>query len=457
MERKQERLLFLFIISVLLIVIVNLYIGSSANVKTESVNSTITDSAIIKEVENLIEQNYYIDPPSKSEILEGAARGMVASLNDPFSNYATKKELSERQQMLAHKYGGIGAYISIENNMPVVIRLIPNSPAKKYGLLPGDIILEVNSETTKGLDLEQVTSRIKGDPGTIVNLTIQRQGVEKPFIIKITREIIKLSMLKSTSITKDIFYLKIEDFGENIANNVKNELINASKKYKGVVIDLRGNPGGYLSEVIQLLDYFFSNKLLVYTKGRNKNFEEKYVSSKQKLISDSLKIIVLVDGGTASAAEIFTAVMKDYNRAIIIGEKTFGKGVVQQVFELKDGSALFLTISQYFSPKGYVIHKNGIEPDIKAEYYQYSDNELATISILERKGILFQYIQKFGTNNKDILYNEIKKLLKQEKLYLSDTSIKYLVSQLMQFYGEEKIFDLEFDYPLQKAIDQFNN
>ncbi len=449
MDRKQERLLFLFIISILIIVILNFTANPSTNYKLNSQNT------ILNQVEKVINDNYYIEPPVKSDLLEGAAKGMVSMLNDPFSSYVTKKELEQRQQSLAHKYGGIGAYISIEENMPIILRLIPDSPAKRSGLLPGDVILEVDDQSTKGLELEQVTTRIKGQEGTIVTLKIQRQGYEQPLIIKIKREIIKLSMVKTSELTKNIFYIKIEDFGDNTANTVKDELLKAVKKYKGAVIDLRGNPGGYLSEVIQLLDYFFKDKLLVYTKGRNTKYDEKYMASAQQIIPDDFKIVILVDGNTASAAEIFTGVMKDYNRAIIIGEKTFGKGVVQQVFPLTDGSAIFLTISQYFTPKGYIIHKNGIEPNILSTYYQYADNELVAISMLEKKGILYQYIQKYGTQNKEILYKEIKKLLTQEKLFLSDLSIKFLVSQLMQYYGEEKIFDLEFDYPLQKAIDQF--
>ncbi len=450
MDRSKERLLFIFIIAVLIIVIINLSINNSYQLQTDSFNNLI-----LKEVEGIINQNFYIEPPKTEELMEGAAKGMVASLNDPFSSYVTKKELLERQQSLSHKYGGIGAYISLENNLPVIVKLIPNSPAKKYGLLPGDIILEVNNESTMGLELDQVTDRIKGEPGTIVKLKIQRAGKEETFLKEIKRETIKLVMVKSAELTKDIFYIKIEDFGENTSNLVKDQLLSSVKKYKGAIIDLRGNPGGYLSEVIQLLDYFFSDKLLVYTQGRNKKFEEKYYASAQKIIPDNFKIVILVDGNTASAAEIFTAVMKDYNRAKIIGEKTFGKGVVQQVFELKDGSAVFLTISQYFSPKGYVIHKNGIMPDIVSKYYQYSDKELATITLLEKKGILYQYIQKYGPDNQETLIREIKRYLQSEKLFLSDPSIKNLVFDLSQFYGEEKLFNLEFDYPLQMAIDQF--
>ncbi|HPC38863.1 MAG TPA: S41 family peptidase [Exilispira sp.] len=450
MERKKERLLFIFIISILIIVIINQEISTPRFSSSE-----LSNSSLLYQVEKIINDNYYIQPPENKELMEGAAKGMVAALNDPFSSFVTKKELIERQQSLSHKYGGIGAYITIENNMPMILKLIPDSPAKKYGILPGDIILEVDNKSTKGLDLEQVTSRIKGDAGTIVSLKIQRLGLSEPLIINVKREIIKLTMVKSSQLTKDIFYIKIEDFGDNTANSVKDELVKATKKYKGAVIDLRGNPGGYLSEVIQLLNYFFKDELLVYTKGRNPKFDEKYFATNQKIIPDNFKLVVLVDENTASAAEIFTGVMKDYKRATIIGEKTFGKGVVQQVFQLNDGSAVFLTITQYFTPKGYIIHKNGIEPDIKVQYYQYSDSELITISTLEKKGILYQYIQKYGTTNKEILYKEIKKLLINEKLYLSDTSIRFLVSQLMQYYGEEKLFDLEFDYPLQKAIDQF--
>lgn len=454
MNRKQERLLFIFIISILIIVIVNLSINSSS---PQTIITDLQDTSILSQIQALIKENYYIDPPTSSAMLEGAARGMITSLNDPFSSYATKKELEQRQQSLSHKYGGIGAYISIEENMPIILRLIPNSPAKKYGLIPGDVILEVDNKSTSGLDLDQVTGMIKGKEGTTVSLKIQRQGYSEPIIINIKREIIKLTMVKSAELTPNIFYLKIEDFGDNTAENAKNELLKASKKYKGAIIDLRGNPGGYLSEVIQLLNYFFKNELLVYTKGRNSRFEEKYFATNQKVIPDDFKIVILVDGNTASAAEIFTGVMKDYKRATIIGEKTFGKGVVQQIFPLKDGSAVFLTISQYFTPSGYEINKRGIQPDIVVKYYDYTDREYLAVSMLEKKGMLYQYIKKYGATNQDLLYKEIKNLLISEKIYLSDLSIKFLVFQLMQYYGEEKLFDLQFDYPLQKAIDQFKN
>ncbi|MFN3412173.1 MAG: S41 family peptidase [Exilispira sp.] len=450
MDRNKERLLFIFIISLLIIVIVNQAITNSTSIKTNE-----NSSSILGEIEKIIKGNYYINPPSDKELYEGAARGMVEALNDPFSSYVTQKELMDRQQSLSHRYGGIGAYITIENNMPMILRLIPNSPAKKIGILPGDVILEVDNKSTKGLSLDEVTSRIKGKEGTVVRLKIQRYGFDSSLIYDIKREIIKLTMVKSGQLTKNIFYIKIEDFGENTADTVKEELVKAIKIYKGAVIDLRGNPGGYLSEVVKLLDYFFKNKLLVYTKGRNTRFDEKYSASYTQLVPDNFKLVVLVDSNTASAAEIFTGVMKDYKRAIIIGEKTFGKGVVQQVFSLSDGSAVFLTINQYFTPKGYEIHKNGIEPDINVKYYQYSDRELAIISSLQKRGILYQYIQKYGTNNKEILYREIKRFLEKDKLYLSDTSIRFLVSELIKYYGEEKLFDLEFDYPLQKAIDQF--
>ena len=148
--------------------------------------------------------------------------------------------------------------------------------------------------------------------------------------------------------------------------------------------------------------------------------------------------------------------MKDYNRATIVGQKTFGKGVVQQIFPFKDGSALFLTISQYFSPNGYVIQGEGIEPDINVKPYQYSDDELATIAILQKKGVLYQFIQQYGANNTDILFNKMKDYMKTQKLQLSDQSLKYLIYQLSEYYGEEVLFNLEFDYMLQKAIDVLN-
>ncbi|MEJ5273404.1 MAG: PDZ domain-containing protein, partial [Spirochaetota bacterium] len=196
MERKKERLLFIFIISILIIVIINQEISTPRFSSAE-----LSNSSLLYQVEKIINDNYYIQPPENKELMEGAAKGMVAALNDPFSSFVTKKELIERQQSLSHKYGGIGAYITIENNMPMILKLIPDSPAKKYGILPGDIILEVDNKSTKGLDLEQVTSRIKGDAGTIVSLKIQRLGLSEPLIINVKREIIKLTMVKSSQLT----------------------------------------------------------------------------------------------------------------------------------------------------------------------------------------------------------------------------------------------------------------
>ena len=450
MNRKTERMMWLTIIIILFLVIFYLSMtpGNAA--------STVSSNSLLKQLQTVIEENYYIEPPSVDELYVGAAKGMVSSLGDPFSAYATKKELEDRRNSLSHSFGGIGAYIGIEENIPTIIRLIPDSPAKKSGILPGDMILEVDGKTTEGLDLDTVTSLIKGEPGTLVNIKIKRYNSKEPFIISIKREIIRVQVVKSGKLTDKIYYIKISDFGDDTASNVKNILTDGAIGYKSLIIDLRGNPGGYLDEAINLLQYFFTDKMLVYTKGRNKQFNETYYAKNNQFVSDNVKIVVLVDENSASAAEIFTAVMKDYNRATIVGQKTFGKGVVQQIFPFKDGSALFLTISQYFSPNGYVIQGKGIEPDINVKPYQYSDDELATIAILQKKGVLYQFIQKYGANNTDILFNKIKQYMKTQKLQLSDQSLRYLIYQLSEYYGEEVLFNLEFDYMLQKAIDVLN-
>jgi|YNPMSStandDraft_2_1061718.scaffolds.fasta_scaffold00014_34 carboxyl-terminal processing protease len=420
-----------------------------------STNSSISE---IQEIYNLINNNFYIDPPESSELISGAKKGLVQRLNDPYSEYYTKDELKRRLESLSGEFGGIGAWVGEREGKILIIKPIPGYPASKAGLLPMDEIIEIDGKSVIGLSIDAVVSMLRGTPGKEVQITILRDGVKEPLKFNLVREVIKIEFVKSDVISKDIGYIKIEQFGENVANSFEKHFKNLveDKKVKGLIIDIRGNPGGYLSEVINILDYFFDDVLFIYTKGRNKNLEEKYNGTKGVLVDKNFPLVILIDEGSASASEIFAGVMKDYKRAKILGAKSFGKGVVQQIFYLKDGGALFLTISQYFTPGNYPIHKNGITPDLEVKGIEFSDNEKSIVSKILNEGFIKNFIKNYGANYTKEQFEKLKKDLKLKGIILDDYKLKYLIYNQLHINDVDTLYNLEFDPQLKKAIEEIN-
>jgi len=311
----------------------------------------------------IIKENH-VEQVSMKDLIYGALNGMTKSL-DPFSSFFTPKQYESFRQETEGEFGGVGIEIGMEKGRPVVISPIEGTPAFRAGIKAGDVILEVNGEDTSNMSLIDVVQRIRGKVGTKVQLTIYRKGMEKPMKIELERALIKIESVKWTTLG-DVGYIKLSQFNENVSVQVERALKElASQRVKGVILDLRNDPGGLLSEAVNVADLFLpEGRLVVYTRSRNGE-TQKYFARRKPVVPDELPVIVLINKGSASASEIVAGALQDYKRAVILGEKSFGKASVQNIIPLEDGSALKLTVAHYYTPLGRLIHNKGIVPDVQ--------------------------------------------------------------------------------------------
>ena len=316
-------------------------------------------------------EEYYDGNIDENTLVEGAIKGMTASLNDPYTVFMNQKEFQALNTETEGKYVGLGIQVGVVEDKIVIIAPFDNSPAKKAGLLSGDIIEKVNDVDVAGQDLEKAVSMMKGKKGEEVKLTVMREG-KGEFEVSVVRDEIELITVSGEMIDDKVGYVQVSMFDENTADNFKKKLDELSKDgMKSLIIDLRGNPGGLVNECVQFASNFIpKGETVVSTIDK---YERKKVYQSEGGDYENLPVVILTDGGTASASEIFSGAMRDYNKATLVGEKTFGKGIVQTVLYravdgFGDGTALKVTISSYYTPNGENIHKKGIEPNVKVEY-----------------------------------------------------------------------------------------
>lgn len=318
-------------------------------------------------LKKLIDETYLHDVKEK-DLNEGIYKGYVEGLGDQYSAYYDKKETKELTESLDGSFGGIGAVMTQDASSGVITitRVYDDSPAKKAGIKTGDILYRVEEKTVTGKDLDKVVSWIKGKKGTKVNLTLLRGTNSDKIKVTATRDVINVETVKYKVLENQIGYISISEFDSVTGAQFAKALKQLQKKnIEGLVVDLRNNPGGSLSTVCDILDSILPKGLIVYTKDKNGKKEEYTSDEKHRL---NLPISVLVNGQSASASEIFAGAVQDYGKAEIIGTQTYGKGVVQNLFDLKDGTCVKLTTSEYFTPKGRSIDGKGITPDVKIEY-----------------------------------------------------------------------------------------
>lgn len=314
-------------------------------------------------LEELIKKDYY-QQVSKEDLVNGAIKGLFQGLDDPYSQYYTEEEFNSLKEQTRGSFVGIGVYIGLdpETNDITIISPIDGSPAAKAGIKSGDVVLAVDGKSVSSQDLNDVIKQIKGKENTTVDLTVQRESKKLDFTVK--RQTIVTKSVESEVKDKNIGYIRITSFDENTYKEFKEHLEGLQNKdVKGLVIDLRDNPGGLLDVCVDIADELIGEGTIVYTKD-NSGKKEYYKSDANEL---DLPMVVLINGGSASASEILTAALVDNNKAIAIGETSFGKGLVQSVKELKDGTGYKLTTAQYYTPNGDYINKKGIKPKIKIE------------------------------------------------------------------------------------------
>lgn len=309
--------------------------------------------------------NEYVEEIDHSEAMDAAINGVLQSL-DPYSAYMSPEIFKEMLTETSGEFGGLGIEVGMEFGVVKVISPIDNTPAEEAGVKAGDYIVKINDIQVQGKTLTEAVELMRGPVGSTIKITVRRRGVKKAIIFNITREIIKIESVKSKIIEDTVGYIRLTSFNENSADQIKEKIkeLRQNKKIEKYILDLRNNPGGLLSQAIKISDFFLNNGEIVSTKSRKKKENRKWFARKGDII-DGETLIVLINYGSASAAEIVAGALKDHKRAILIGEKSFGKGSVQSIIPLKNKGAIRLTISKYYLPSGKSISEVGITPDIE--------------------------------------------------------------------------------------------
>jgi len=355
-------------------------IGHGVFAERESVQATlpVEELRTFSDVFGRIKNDYVVDVDDK-ELIENAIRGMLSGL-DPHSAYLDAEQFTELQVGTTGQFGGLGIEVGMENGFVKVIAPIDDTPAQRAGVEAGDLVIRLDATPVKGMTLNEAVKIMRGKPGSDIELTIVREGVDQPLKISITRDIIKVKSVKARLLEPGFGYLRISQFQSKTAENMIDAIAKLKKENKdalqGLVLDLRNNPGGVLNGAVAVSDAFLKKGMIVYTEGRIADSRLRFNATPDDVINGA-PLVVLVNQGSASASEIVAGALQDHKRAIIVGVKTFGKGSVQTILPLSSDSALKLTTARYYTPSGKSIQAEGITPDIELESIE--------VAALERK------------------------------------------------------------------------
>lgn len=340
--------------------------------KAEKVEDTVNSKKgeIEKKIDVLARyiDECYLDDVDTEKLVDGIYQGFMAGLGDPYSEYYTEEDYKSLMEMTSGRYCGIGASVSqsYETGIITIVKPFEGGPANKAGILPGDVLYKVNDKEVTGEDLQEVVATMKGESGTKVTLEVVRDGEKDPLSFEVTREEIEVPSIEYKMLEDSIGYIAISGFEENTDEQFTKALAQLENQgMKGLIVDLRDNGGGLVDTVVNMLEHFLpKGKMIVYTKDKNGKGQEFKAQNEDEL---KVPMVVLMNGNSASASEIFAGAVQDYGIGTLVGTKSFGKGIVQNVIPMSDGTALKLTIAKYYTPNGRNIHKKGIEPDVEVE------------------------------------------------------------------------------------------
>ena len=406
----------------------------------------------------------YVDTVDAKTLFEGALTGMFDSLDDPHSTYLTASDMQDLTDDTSGKFGGVGLYITkpsrqeIEegnNGSPPYVRVvspIDETPASRSGISAGDYIIRIEGESTIDFTIDEVVERLRGEPGTIVNVSILR-GKDIIFDVALKRDIIEIPFTKHAMINDSIGYLRIIQFSSLTAKDVIEALDSFKRRgYTGLIIDVRNNPGGLLKSVVEIADLFLSSGTIVSTRSRIPSENKVYSAKSRTRVSSSIPIIVLIDKGSASASEILAGALKDRKRALLVGETTFGKGSVQQIKSFGEGG-FKLTMSRYYTPSGNNIDKIGIAPDTEVAEREFTEEETESYKRLINENLIAEFVEK----SPDATEQEINRFvvnLKNDGIVMEDRILRRLIrNEMNKTNNSPPVYDLEFDLALQKAVD----
>lgn len=317
-------------------------------------------------------QDGYVEDVSDAELLEHAIRGMLSGL-DPHSAYLDAQEFEDITASTQGQFGGLGIEVQMQDGLVRVVAPIDDTPAARAGIQPGDLVVKIDDTNVKGMTLTEAVRRMRGEPGTDIKLTIAREGEAQPVVVEIERAIIKVSSVKSRPLTEEIGYLRVSTFTNNTGKNLVEEVgklrESLNGEMRGMVLDLRNNPGGVLNAAVDVSGAFLDGGDVVSIRGRAEG-QERNFSADSGDVLEGMPIVVLVNGGSASASEIVAGALQDHRRAVVVGSKTFGKGSVQTILPLSNEGAVKLTTARYYTPDGRSIQAEGIDPDIELQSFK---------------------------------------------------------------------------------------
>jgi carboxyl-terminal processing protease len=368
MMRKSEYALWA------LLVLAVLAAGSTMVSLARSQSASAANSEIYRQLDLFGEvlervRSDYVEKPDDAKLIEAAINGMLTAL-DPHSSYLNPKHFRDMQVQTRGEFGGLGIEVTMENGVVKVVSPIEDTPAAKAGLMSGDLITRLDKEQILGLTLQEAVEKMRGPVNAPITLTIVRKGVDDPFDVKVTRDVIHINPVKYNAEGDDVGYIRVTTFNEQTTANLQKAVEDLKQqlgpKLKGYVIDLRNNPGGLLDQAISVSDAFLDEGAIVLTRGRNIE-ETQRSNARPGDITDGQKLVVLINGGSASASEIVAGALQDHHRATIVGTRSFGKGSVQTIIPLGSNGALRLTTARYYTPSGRSIQAKGIEPEAVVE------------------------------------------------------------------------------------------
>ncbi|MEA3456437.1 MAG: S41 family peptidase [Campylobacterota bacterium] len=382
MMKKSKKIIALGLLST---VAAALIVGTNAQAKNETPDESKKSKleAYIKftRILNAIDQQY-VDDLNTTDLVDKALKGLLTNL-DAHSSFMDKKSFKELNVQTSGEFGGLGISVGMKDGVLTVIAPLVGTPADKAGVKAGDIILKIDDKATLGMTIDECVAIMRGKPKTDIVLTIVRKGESKPLAIKITRDIIKIQSVYAKKIDDDILYIHVTSFDQKVAKDVK-EAISKESNRTGYILDLRNNPGGLLDQAVGLADLFMDKGVIVSQKGRKESENIEFKAHAEDTDTKT-PIVVMVNGGSASASEIVSGALQDVGRAIIVGKKTFGKGSVQVVMPVGDGEALRLTVARYYLPSGRTIQAEGVTPDIIVHQGKVARDNNNSFMIKERE------------------------------------------------------------------------
>ena len=399
----------------------------SATAEAASADNKPKQSVPLERIRALVEvfhkiKNDYVEEVSDEQLLEDAMKGMLAGL-DPHSNYLDNDAYQGLQEGTSGEFGGLGIEVGVEDGFVKVIAPIDDTPAQRAGIKAGDLIIRLDDTPVKGIGLNQAVKRMRGKPGSSLELTIVREGEDKPLQISIVRDVIKITSVKSRFLEPGYLYMRVSHFqsrtGNDFKSNLQKRISESNNSLNGVILDLRNNPGGILGAAVAVSDAFLNDGKIVYTEGRIKDSELEF-NAKPPDLTAGAPMVVLINEGSASASEIVAGALQDRQRAVIMGRKSFGKGSVQTIFPMHDETALKLTTARYYTPAGRSIQAEGIEPDIVIDKVQLSAIQAADENIIKEANLAGHLSSNDEQNTGAESSPEAKRKNAREELATSD-------------------------------------